>query len=594
VALRRILVVDDAVAVRETIGILLGGEYEVHPCTIEQWVARGAAELAPDLIVAARAAASQGPSRPFPAAIPLLWIDDPPSGGRSAASAGVSIPARFSPRELRQRVGELLSAPPAPPLAALRAPRLQPPYVSAEAASVLADAVSTVLPLHLLGESGTGKRGLARAVHAARGSGPFLPVSALHFDAAALSGLSRADAVLFVDRVDQLAPPAQQLLLATLEPNGLVHTPAGVSVRLITSATTDLEEAADAGAFVPDLFYRLTMLTVRLAPLRERTADIPALAQTLAAELAALFGRPPVSFTDRALERLSNYLWFGNVAELEAVLARSVALCRESSLDVDDLLFDGARPAGTRAVARDAADNRAALSGRPLDLIINELAHEFKNPLVTIKTFAHHLRRLQPGGDDEQVARLTGEAVEQIDQTLENLLEFTRLEAPVEQPVRLSAVLAPVVDECSRLLAARGIAFDHPPAPPVTIRGDPQQISYALGNLVHALTRDLGPTAQLALRYSDPAVLTFELPSGTDPLGSHLATLLDHAGDGRPPLPLGVAIANSVLERNGAHIVVSEKPRSTVTIHFSPADDSAVVTGTGNGTTTRTDRRRRA
>jgi DNA-binding NtrC family response regulator len=60
--------------------------------------------------------------------------------------------------------------------------------------------------------------------------------------------------------------------------------------------------------------------------------------------LAALFGRPPVSFTDRALERLSNYLWFGNVPELEAVLARSVALCRESSLDVDDCIRLLTRP----------------------------------------------------------------------------------------------------------------------------------------------------------------------------------------------------------------------------------------------------------
>src|SRR5262249_18572365 len=149
---------------------------------------------------------------------------------------------------------------------------------------------------------------------------------------------------------------------------------------------------------------------------------------------------------------------------------------------------------------------------------------------VTIKTFAHHLRRLQPnGGDDDNVARLTGEAVAQIDHTLENLLEFTRLEAPVEQPVRLSAVPRPGLGRCARALAARGVALEYAPAPSVTIRGDPQQISYALVNLVHALTRDLAPTAQLTLRYADPAMLTFELPPGIDPIASHLPALLDHS-----------------------------------------------------------------
>jgi len=591
VALHRILVVDDSLAVRETIGILLGGDYEVHVCTVEHWLAKGPPEPPADLIIAAREAAPRCTPRPFPPAIPLLWIDEPRRAPEHRGAPGASIPGRFSPRELRQRVAELLSAPRSYVGAMAHATRLQPPYVSAEAAAILAQAVLTDLPLHLVGEAGTGKRAIARAVHAARGSGLFLPLPASHFDATALTGSSGPGGTLFIDRVDRLDAAGQQVLLGGLEPSGLLRTGAGVGVRLITSATTDLETAAEAGTCASDLFYRLTVLQVRLAPLRERASELPRLAQQLAGELATLLGRTSVRFTDRALDRLANYLWFGNLAELEAVLARTIALCREPLIDADDLLFDGTRLPTARAAARSGADERGALGAQRLDLIINELAHEFKNPLVTIKTFAHHLRCLRSrGGEDEQVARLTGEAVEQIDHTLENLLEFTRLETPVPQPVRLAAVLGPVLDECGHALAARGVALDHPPAPPVTIRGDPQQIAYALGNLVHALARDLEPSAHLALHYGDPAVVTFELPPGSDPLGSHLATLLDRPSDAGSALPLGVAIANSVLERNGAHVVVSENPTSTVTIHFSPADDAAGVPGTGNGTAQRPSR----
>ena len=90
---------------------------------------------------------------------------------------------------------------------------------------------------------------------------------------------------------------------------------------------------------------------------------------------------------------------------------------------------------------------------------------------------------------------------------------------------------------------------------------------------MRALTRDLAPASRLAVRYAAPALLTIELPSGTDPLGSHLATLLDRPTDGSPALPLGVAIANAVLERNGAHVALRDDTPSTVTVRFTPADD---------------------
>jgi DNA-binding NtrC family response regulator len=581
VALFRILVVDDSPAVRETVGILLGNDYEVHSVRVGDYAANSARLPRPDLVIAARTASIAG--TPFAADTPILWLDD--GGGIESID---SIPRRFSPRQLRRRVADLLAAPAATPQILRSDARLARPFVPAAAIDAIAHARETDLPLHFVGEPGTGKRSIAAAVHAARGGGPFLAVPGAHFDASVLRGSGPGEGTLFIDAVESLPSQAQHVLLAALDAGGRLGTATGGRFRVVTTAVEELDAAVDAGRFLPALYYRLTVLCVRLPPLRERAAEIPALAQLIAAELAALLGRPQVTLTDAALERLAHYLWFGNLAELEAVLARTIALARDPVIDAGALLFDGSRLQRGDAQQSTGGQSSTALRGHSLDLIINELAHEFKNPLVTIKTFAHHLRSLPRDSDNEQVARLTGEAVAQIDQTLENLLEFTRLEAPVAQTFPLSAVVKPWIAECGHLLGQRGGRVDHTPVPAVAVHGDPQQIGYALTNLVRAVTRDLPPKAIVHVGYAPPATLTLALPEGTDPLGSHLATLLDAPPDGSAATPLGVAIAHAVLERNGAVVAVADGTPSTITVRFSPADEEAVVAG--NGTSPRTHR----
>ncbi len=584
-ALYRVLIVDDSPAVRETVSILLGADYEVQTARLDEYLERGPQGPAPNLIIAAGAAGQSGAAHVFPAGVPVLWLDQSPTTASPSHAPNTALPRQFSPRVLRQRVAELLAAPPARGAATVHAARLQPPYVSADAAHLLARALHTHLPLHLLGEPGTGKRSVARAIHAATNRTAFLALSGMHLDPGVLTAAGHGGGTVFIDRIEHLAASAQEMLLAVLDSAGLVRSADGGTSRLITAAATELATAVDAGTFSPDLYYRLNGLTVHLAPLRERALALPALAQTLANELCALLGRAPVTLTPAALERLGNYLWFGNLAELEAVLARSVALCRAAVIEAADLLFDATR-LGSRAeaAAGSGADAQAAatLDGRPLDLIINELAHEFKNPLVTIKTFAHHLHRSLPsGGEEAQVARLTGDAVEQIDQALENLLAFTRLETPVAQTVALAAVIDPVLDACGHALAARGVELHRPVTPTVDIQGDPQQLIYALTNLIRALSRDLGPSSSLAVRFGAPAILTIELPTGAGPLGSRLAALLDRDHTDSPAVPLGVAIASAVLERNGACVSLSSDSPATITVRFRLADPHAEVAGNG-------------
>lgn len=582
-ALHHILVVHDSPAVRETVGILLAGEFDVQGMEVDQYLARRAFDPVPRLIIAAPAVSS----RPLPDGAAVLWVDD----GSGRLPGGPVLSRQFSPRELRRQVAAALAAPVEP--AAPRSTRLEPPFVTAEAARILAEAVRSPLPLHLAGEPGVGKRGIARAVHAAQGRGQLLMVEAAEVPGV-LADLPADAGTLFVTRVEALSRDGQQRLLGALSPTGVLRGAAGSAVRLLTAATGDLGDALDAGAFAPELYYRITLLRAELPPLRDRPGDIPALATRLIADLASALGRPPAVLTERALERLGNYLWFGNISELEAVLARTLALGRQTTIDADDLSFDGARLPRRAALEPGASPDRAPLGAEQLDLIINELAHEFKNPLVTLKTFAHHLRKSASGSDDAaQAARLTGEAVEQIDQTLENLLEFTRLAEPAPQVRSLPQLLDPILEECRSVLAARGVLIEHEAVPDVAVRVDPQQLSYALGNLVRALARDLTRGSALHLGFAPPATLTLRVPPSADALGNHLAVLLGRSADAAATPPLGVAIANAVLGRNGAQLAVAAEDPATILVRLQPMDAATTVKsakGTRHGSTTNSHR----
>lgn len=574
-ALHRILVVHDSPAMRETLAILLGGDYDVRVCELAEYATCDPSEFPPHLLIADPRARAY----PIPTGAAVLWLEAP-----EATPSAAPFGQPFSARGLRQRVAAALTTPRLPqPDARVR---LEPPFVPSEAAHLLAEATRSSLPVHLFGEPGIGKRVVARALHAACRMGLLLATDATDAERT-LGALSPEVGAVFLDRVESLSVAGQQMLLSGLGAAGTLTRPDGSAVRVITATATDLAEAADAGRFSPELYYRLTLLTVHLPPLRARPSDIPSLAQHLAAELAAALGRTPVTLSERALGRLANYLWFGNLAELEAVLGRSIARAHGSAIDADDLLFDG-RVRGPAVTERRPADPPPGLGAQPLDLIVNELAHEFKNPLVTLKTFAHHLCHTPAAGDGEveQVARLTGEAVARIDQTLENLLEFTRLETPAATALYLSTLLDPVLEQCHQALAARGVHVEHDVLPAVPVCGDPQQLAYALANLLRALARDLPAGAALRVGFAPPSTIVIRLPEGTQALGNHLATVLGRSADAAPAPPLGVAIANAVLARNGAQLTVAPEDPSTVRVCLQPAD-AAPSLGADYGTTSR-------
>jgi transcriptional regulator with GAF, ATPase, and Fis domain len=212
---------------------------------------------------------------------------------------------------------------------------------------------ATDVTLLLLGESGTGKDLLARAIHleSRRAAQPLVAINCAalpehlaeselfgHRKGAFTGALSDATGriraahggTLFLDEVGDLPLPIQAKLLRFLESGecqGVGQpTPERVDVRVIAATNHDLPALVAAGRFRSDLYYRLHVVPLELPPLRERRGDLPGLLERLTAGLAAHHGLEPPRYHPDAVAALARYSWPGNVRELRNVCERMVVL----------------------------------------------------------------------------------------------------------------------------------------------------------------------------------------------------------------------------------------------------------------------------
>src|SRR5262249_28699889 len=217
------------------------------------------------------------------------------------------------------------------------------------------------IPVLILGETGSGKEVVARAIHrqSRREKGPFLRVNCgaippelvdselFGHERGSFTGATalrkgwfeRADrGTLFLDECGELPPAAQVRLLRILQ-DGTFERVGGerqmhVDVRVVAATHPNFEAMVAEGTFREDLWYRLAVFPIDLPPLRDRPEDIPALAAHFAVRAAKRFGLPSCAPTPQDVNLLATYAWPGNVRELAAVIERAALLGDGRRLDV--------------------------------------------------------------------------------------------------------------------------------------------------------------------------------------------------------------------------------------------------------------------
>ena len=152
------------------------------------------------------------------------------------------------------------------------------------------------------------------------------------------------EGTLFLDEISGLKLDLQAKLLRVLEGKEIRRLGGAklikIDVRLISASNIDLKQAVEEEKFRQDLYYRLNVVPIHLAPLRERKEDIPLLAEHFLKKFNHAFRHQIAGFSKEALEYLLNYDWPGNVRELKNVVERLVALCESDTITPNNLPFD--------------------------------------------------------------------------------------------------------------------------------------------------------------------------------------------------------------------------------------------------------------
>jgi DNA-binding NtrC family response regulator len=216
----------------------------------------------------------------------------------------------------------------------------------------------------ITGESGTGKELVARAIHnlGSRAKHPFIPFSCgavpeslieselFGHEKGAFTGSTGArvgyleqagDGTLFLDEIGELSLSTQVKLLRVLQEREFSRLGSNKTIplraRVIFATHRNLQDMADQGTFRRDLFFRVTVMTIPVPPLRDRTEDIPVLARHFLASYALEYGKPVQEIRPSAMAALVDYSWPGNIRELENVIQSAVIRTDDTSIGPGDL-----------------------------------------------------------------------------------------------------------------------------------------------------------------------------------------------------------------------------------------------------------------
>ena len=612
--MKRILVIDESEVVRETLALILGREFAVSKRPLGD---KGLPSLDSaheiDLLILGISPHHRLETvrlvqlaRQLPFAVLFLVESKSTARAIEGSDAVECLTKPFNPYELQERVGELLARGKRVPARHAWFERveredvsryLEFPFLSRSAASLVQRFAATKLPLLIHGELGCGQLQVVSAIQRQQG-GIWIAVDAAVVDAGYLAQKSKelgsiaaanlTPAVLLIENLERCEAAAQARLAEFI-----ADAQQQSDLRLLTTANADLLAQVYSGEFREGLYYQLAVLSLHLPPLRERLTDMPALAQSFARRMAQKLGVLEPMFLPAAYQRLSNYLWFGNLRELETVVARTMALHSKPQIDAGDLEFDFSSetqaidgnelvefvPPGVSASV--GGGSRTPLAGQAnghgksvdLNLVIHELAHEFKNPMVTIKTFAQLLgERYQDENFRSRFQDVVGGDIERMDDLLEVMIEFADFTQPRQSVIALEEKARAVLGEISSQCSKRQTRFGWKKNGRVEqVRSDEKHLTYILKNVILAVLAEAKMGSEIEIDVSQPGALVVTSVREGARMGSVSHYL---SASGSEPegglLPLRLLLAKHLLEKNGGRFIAdrSEAEKDIVRMEF--------------------------
>jgi DNA-binding NtrC family response regulator len=248
-------------------------------------------------------------------------------------------------------------------------------YGESPAILALREMISRVAPTHatvlIVGETGTGKELVARAIHKSspRAQKPFLAINCAAFtetlleselfghEKGAFTGADRArpglfeaahEGTLFLDEAGEMSPAAQAKLLRVLAEGKVLRLgstkPRDVDTRVLVATHRDLAEDVRRGAFRQDLYYRLAVVPIALPPLRARREDLPGLCTLFCRQVAQELKVPQRGISAKAIEKLRRYDFPGNIRELRNLIERALILSTAPELGPEDFPLAAGQP----------------------------------------------------------------------------------------------------------------------------------------------------------------------------------------------------------------------------------------------------------
>jgi DNA-binding NtrC family response regulator len=324
---------------------------------------------------------------------------------------------------------------------------------------------------------------------------------------------SKSPGTLLLEEIGEANTGIQVRLLEIIEEQTIpaMGKEVDFNLRLIASTSMDLLEKVNNREFREDLFYRINTMPIRLSPLRERRESISMIVDFVLDDLCKRMKLERKSFSLDALNVLKNYYWPGNLIELESVIIRSVILSdkeiissRELSFGIEDktvrtsLQGQGLEGYDIKKSIRDEKENIQNFS---FDSLVFNLAHEVKNPLVSIKTFTQLLpERFEDAEFRGQFFQLVGESVDRIDSLMKRIIGYAQFSEPEFSKVNLYTIIENAYKKISgkpledKSIFIKGTEKDLP-----SVLSDKNQLSYVFDNILSKAISVVSEDSDLSL-----------------------------------------------------------------------------------------------